>query len=99
MTKTNTKGFTLLELLAVITIMGVLIIIGIPAIIRIIENSKKDISIATAKQYTQAVKNCGHQMTYNVKWLDTMISIRLQQHQMIYILYQFIPKTNCPLIY
>ena len=56
MKKTNTKGFTLLELLAVITIMGVLMIVGIPAIIRIIENSRKDIFIDTAKQYTKAVK-------------------------------------------
>ena len=56
MKKFNTKGFTLIELLAVITIMGILMLVAIPTISRTIENSRKDMFIDTAKQYTQAAK-------------------------------------------
>ena len=36
----NKKGFTLVELLAVITILGIIMIIGIPSVNRIIEDSR-----------------------------------------------------------
>lgn len=54
--KVNKKGFTLVELLAVIVIMGILMLIAIPSITRAIENSRKDTFIDIAKSYANAVK-------------------------------------------
>lgn len=56
MKKLDRKAFTLIELLAVITIMGILMLAGIPAISRIIENSRRDTFLDTAKQYVSSVK-------------------------------------------
>ena len=40
MKKLNKKGFTLVELLAVITIMGILMIVAVPAVQRTIRNTR-----------------------------------------------------------
>lgn len=51
MKRVNSKGFTLIELLAVIVIMGILMMVAIPQISRVIENSRKDTFVDTAKAY------------------------------------------------
>ena len=56
MKKLNKKGFTLVELLAVIVILGVLMIVAIPAMSRYIENSRKDVFVNNAKRYISAAR-------------------------------------------
>ena len=56
MIRKNNKGFTLVELLAVIVIMGILMMAAIPAVTRIIENSRKDTFVDIAKAYVNAVR-------------------------------------------
>ena len=51
----NKKGFTLIEILAVIIILGILILIAVPAISGYIEDSKRSAYIATAKTITGSV--------------------------------------------
>ncbi|KHF29684.1 prepilin-type N-terminal cleavage/methylation domain-containing protein [Anoxybacillus sp. EFIL] len=52
----NEKGLTLIELLAVIVILGIIAAIAIPSIGAIIDNSKKDAHIANAKQLVNAAR-------------------------------------------
>lgn len=48
------KGFTLIELLAVIVILGIIAVIAIPMIGGIINKSKTDADLATARQLYDA---------------------------------------------
>ncbi|WNS42693.1 type II secretion system protein [Paenibacillus sp. MMS20-IR301] len=52
----NQKGFTLIELLAVIVILGIIAVIAIPLIGGIINNSKDDSDLATARQIYEAAR-------------------------------------------
>ena len=52
----NNKGFTLVELLAVIVIMGILMMVAIPSVTRTIENSRKDTFVDIAKSYANAAR-------------------------------------------
>lgn len=52
----NEKGITLIELLAVIVILGIVAAIAVPAIGNIIENAKKDAHIANARVMIEATR-------------------------------------------
>ena len=52
----NEKGLTLIELLAVIVILGIIAAIAIPSIGGLIDNSKKDAHVANAQQMINAAK-------------------------------------------
>ncbi|WP_201004949.1 type II secretion system protein [Paenibacillus glycanilyticus] len=54
--KKEEKGFTLIELLAVIVILAVIAVIAVPLIGKIINNTKADSDVATARQVYDAAK-------------------------------------------
>lgn len=54
--KKNRKGFTLIELLAVVVILAILMGIGVGAVTRAIENSKRSATVDTLEQFISGVR-------------------------------------------
>lgn len=52
----NRKGFTLVELLAVVVILSIILLIAVPSVSRIISKSKDNAYISTAKAYIGAAR-------------------------------------------
>ncbi|MBM7691930.1 type IV pilus assembly protein PilA [Peribacillus deserti] len=52
----NQKGLTLVELLAVIVILGIIAAIAVPSIGKIIDKSKEDAQLANARQIVDATR-------------------------------------------
>ena len=52
----NQRGFTLVELLATIVILGVLLLIAVPSISELINRSKQEVLLTDAKMYLNAAK-------------------------------------------
>ena len=52
------KGFTLVELLAVIVILGVLLLVAVPAVSTVITNSRKGADRDEAIEFLNAISNC-----------------------------------------
>jgi type IV pilus assembly protein PilA len=50
------RGLTLIELLAVVVILGIIAAIAVPAIGSLIDNTKKDAHLANAKQMVSAAR-------------------------------------------
>jgi len=55
--KNNKKGFTLIEILAVIIIMGVLMLLVVPAVTKYIHKSKMDVYTGDLQSMITSVKN------------------------------------------
>ena len=52
----NNKGFTMIEILTVVIILGVLMVVSIPSVSQYIIESRKDTYVSTVKGYVNALK-------------------------------------------
>ena len=71
----NRKGFTLIELLAVIVILAIIALIATPAVLNIIEDSRKGAAEASARNIINAAKTYYMQETMNGNEVDTIIDL------------------------
>lgn len=66
MKKINNKGFSLIELLAVVAILGIIMIIAIPTISRVISNSKKEAYLDEVRMQVRSIEELISQDQYYV---------------------------------
>ena len=73
----NKNGFTIAELIATVTIMGILLLITVPVVSRTIQNSRRDLFATLAKDYMEAVENSvtGDELVCNInnKWVPVSV--------------------------
>jgi len=72
MKRLNNKGFTLVELLAVVTILGVLMLIAIPSISSMIEKSRKEAYLEIVKTHQRNIEKLISSDEYYVYDPDTV---------------------------
>ena len=77
MMRKNNKGFTLVELLAVIVIMGILMMVAIPAATKTIINSRKDIYLNDAKALSAAGRQFVIDSNNDISEYDTSYYIHI----------------------
>ena len=77
----NKKGFTLIELLAVIVILAIIALIATPAVLNIIEDSRKGAAEASARNIVSAAKTYYMSETMNGR---TISSIDLSKNTLKY---------------
>ena len=73
----NKKGFTLVELLAVIVIMAILLMIAIPSISSIIYDSRSKLYVQDASTYVTAAKQLVTDQTFTIDDYDTTYYIHI----------------------
>lgn len=85
------KGFTLVELLAVVVILSIILAIAVPTITSIVNNSKHNSFESTAKLFLNAVKikmleNNGFDLrTINVNTLESLLNIDNDNFSQVYV--------------
>lgn len=73
--KNNMKGFTLVELLAVIVILAIIALVTTPVILGVIENSRKDAAADKAWGTIEAVKLAYTQAQMKSEFVSTSNSV------------------------
>ena len=62
----NKKGFTLIEIIAVIILIAIIMLIAVPSVSSIVDNSKKSAYLDIANAYVDAVRNQISSRNYNI---------------------------------
>lgn len=68
--KLNRSGFTLIEILAVIIILGIIMVIAVPSVSNYILDSRKNTYVSTIKGYADAVRNKINNFEYSLSNKD-----------------------------
>ncbi len=74
----NEKGFTLIEILAVIIILGILLVIAVPSVSNYISDSRKHAYITTAKEYIKEAQKKVSSFEYEFYDRDTSYYIDIK---------------------
>jgi prepilin-type N-terminal cleavage/methylation domain-containing protein len=72
------KAFTLIELLAVIVILGLLMAIAIPSVTKYITESRKKTVVSTIGNYITAMVNEVNDLTYTFTKANTVYAVPIE---------------------